>query len=92
MNGYLKFLMMKTLILFGTFVSPIGEGQRLSRLSLMSAASTLIARLTQQLIDHRHDAVTDGDVVTHLATAMSVRDLQEQVSKLCPARSPIPSV
>ena len=42
--------------------------------------------------DRRHDAVTDGDVVTHLATAMSVRDLHEQVSKLCPAGSPIPSV
>ena len=42
--------------------------------------------------DRQHDTVTGGDVITHLATAMSVRDLHEEVTKLCPAGSPIPSV
>ena len=40
----------------------------------------------------RHDAVVEGDVVTHLATAMSVRDFHDQVIKICPDSTPIPSV
>lgn len=42
--------------------------------------------------DRRHDAVVEGDVVTHLAAAMSVRDLHEQVTKQCPEGTPIPSI
>lgn len=32
------------------------------------------------------------DVVTHLAAAMSVRDFHDQVTKLCPEGTPIPSI
>ena len=42
--------------------------------------------------DRRHDLLSGNDVVTHLATAMSVADLHAQVVKLCPDRTPIPSV
>ena len=46
--------------------------------------------------DRRHDpTVSDGNgnhqVITHLAVAMSVRDLLEQVSKRLPEGTPIPS-
>ena len=40
----------------------------------------------------RHDVVVGGDVVTHLAAAMSVRDFHDQVTKLCPEGTPIPSI
>jgi hypothetical protein len=42
--------------------------------------------------DRHHDAVVGGDVVTHLATAMSVRDLHEEVAKQCPEGTSIPSI
>ena len=42
--------------------------------------------------DRRHDAVAGEEVVTHFATALSVRDLHDQVSKQCQAGTPIPSV
>ena len=44
--------------------------------------------------DRRHDVVAgNADVVTHLATALSVRDLHEQqVSKQCPEGTAIPSI
>ena len=42
--------------------------------------------------DRRHDPVVGGNAVTHLATAMSVKDLHEQVAKLCPEGTPIPSI
>ena len=42
--------------------------------------------------DRRHDAVVESDVVTHLATAMSVRDFHDQVIKMCPNGTPIPSI
>ena len=42
--------------------------------------------------DRRHDVVVQGDVVTHLATAMSVRDFHDQVSKMCPEGTAIPSI
>ena len=43
--------------------------------------------------DRRHDTVMKGnDVVTHLAVAMSASDFHEQVVKICPENTPIPSV
>ena len=42
--------------------------------------------------DRRHDLVVGSDVVTHLAAAMSVNDLHEQVAKRCPEGTPIPSI
>ncbi len=43
--------------------------------------------------DRRHDVVAgNDDVVTHLAIALSVRDLHEQVSSQCPEGTTIPSV
>ena len=43
--------------------------------------------------EHRHDTVeADGDVITHLANALSVRDLHEEVTKNAPPGTPIPSV
>ena len=43
--------------------------------------------------DRRHDVVAGNeDVVIHLATALSVRDLHEQVSKQCPEETAIPSI
>ena len=43
--------------------------------------------------ERRHDTVQgDGDVITHLARALSVRDLHEEVTKQCPPGTPIPSV
>ena len=42
--------------------------------------------------DRRHDSLHEGDVVTHLASAFSVRDLHEQVAKSCPSNTPIPSI
>lgn len=38
--------------------------------------------------DCRHDPVVGGDAVTHLATATSIKDLREQVAKLCPGEPP----
>ena len=43
--------------------------------------------------DRRHDVVVGSDdVVTHLATALSVRDLHEQVSNKCAEGTAIPSI
>lgn len=43
--------------------------------------------------DRRHDPVDkDGEAVTHLAMAMSARDLHEQIKAECPEGMPIPSV
>lgn len=43
--------------------------------------------------DRRHDTIMKGnDVITHLAVAMSASDFHEEVSKICPENTPIPSV
>ena len=43
--------------------------------------------------ERRHGDVDEGgDVLTHLAAALSVRDLYDQVSARCPPGTPIPSV
>ena len=42
--------------------------------------------------DRRHDSFSGSDVVTYLATAMSVTELHTQVAKSCPEGTPIPSV
>jgi hypothetical protein len=42
--------------------------------------------------ERRHDPVQGEDVITHLATALSVRDLHDQVTKQCPPDTPIPSI
>ena len=42
--------------------------------------------------DCRHDVIADNDVVTHLATAMSVCYLHKQVAESCPGEVDIPSV
>lgn len=42
--------------------------------------------------DRRHDAVHDGDVIVHMATALGVRDLHAQVTMRCPDGTPVPSV
>ena len=42
--------------------------------------------------DRRHDTVDkSGEVITHLARALSARDLHDEVSKQCPPNTPIPS-
>ena len=43
--------------------------------------------------ERRHDTVeADGDIITHLAKALSVRDLHDEVTKKCPPGTPIPSI
>ena len=42
--------------------------------------------------DRRHDTIANDDVVTHLATALSVRDLHEEVCKQCPDGTKMPSI
>ena len=43
--------------------------------------------------ERRHDVVgSSGDVITHLARALSARDLHDEVSKRCPPGTLIPSV
>ena len=42
--------------------------------------------------DRRHDTVVDGDVVTHLATALNAPNLHNEVAKRCPDGTPIPFV
>lgn len=43
--------------------------------------------------ERRHDPVADGgEVITHLARALSVRDLYDQVCKKCPEGTPLPSI
>ena len=46
--------------------------------------------------ERRHDSVTDDDdgttVITHLATALSVRELHDGVKKMAPEDCPIPSI
>ncbi|KAJ8375554.1 hypothetical protein SKAU_G00061340, partial [Synaphobranchus kaupii] len=42
--------------------------------------------------ERRHDTIADDDVVTHLATALSVRDLHEEVCKQCPDGTKVPSI
>ena len=42
--------------------------------------------------ERRHDAVDNGEVVTHLARALSVRDMFDQVCERCPEGTPIPSI
>ncbi|KAI6648992.1 hypothetical protein LOD99_6875 [Oopsacas minuta] len=42
--------------------------------------------------EHRHDAVDNGEVVTHLAHAFSMRDMFDQVCKRCPEGTPLPSI
>ena len=42
--------------------------------------------------DRRHDEVDkDYDVITHLAVAMNVGDLYNEVKKRCPEETPTPS-
>ena len=41
--------------------------------------------------ERRHDPVS-GEVVTHLARALSVRDMYDQVCKKCPEGTPLPSI
>lgn len=51
------------------------------------------AKVETAVDDRRHDALDeDGQSITHLAMALSVRDLHEQVSKECPEETAIPSV
>lgn len=42
--------------------------------------------------DRRHDDVVDGEVVTHMATALNATDFYDQVVKSCPEDMAIPSV
>ena len=42
--------------------------------------------------ERRDDAVDNGEVVTHLARALSVRDMFDQVCKRCPEGTPLPSI
>ena len=52
----------------------------------------IVEKVETAVDDRRHDTVSgDGDVVVHLAAALSVRDLHSQVQKRCPD-APIPSV
>ena len=51
------------------------------------------AKVETVVDDWRHDQVDeDGQAITHLAMAMSARDLHEQVAKECPEGTAIPSV
>lgn len=51
----------------------------------------IVSTIKTAVDDRRHDAV-DEEVVTHLATALSVRDLHEQVTLRCPGETKIPSI
>lgn len=42
--------------------------------------------------ERRHDTVKGDEIVSHLAQALSVRDLHEQVTSRCPPDTPIPSI
>ena len=42
--------------------------------------------------ERRHDTVKGDEIVSHLAQALSARDLHEQVTSLCPPGTPIPSI
>ena len=51
------------------------------------------AKVETAVDDRRHDQVDeDGQAITHLAMAMSARDLHEQVAKECTEGTAIPSV
>lgn len=51
------------------------------------------SKIESAVDDRRHDAVSkDGESVTHLAMAISARDLHEQIVKSCPEGTAIPSV
>ena len=50
-------------------------------------------RIETAVGDRRHDSIDEsGETVVHLAMAMSAQDLHEQVKKVCPEGTPIPSV
>ena len=54
-------------------MSPVGEDQQLPQLSLLSSCCQYIdSQIDTEVDDCQHAAVTDGDVFTNLATAMSV--------------------
>ncbi|KAI6647765.1 hypothetical protein LOD99_8606 [Oopsacas minuta] len=42
--------------------------------------------------ERRHDAVDNGEVVTHLARTLSVGDMFDQVCKRRPEGTPLPSI
>ncbi|XP_033096588.1 uncharacterized protein LOC117100862 [Anneissia japonica] len=52
-----------------------------------------IASSVETAVDERrHDSIADDEVIVHLATALSVRDLHEQVSSRCPEGTKIPGI
>ena len=62
-------------------------------LSFLDECQKYIASTVETAVDdRRHDKVRDGDVVTHLATALNAKDLYKEVVKRCPEGTPIPSV
>ena len=50
------------------------------------------AKVETVVDDRRHDEFTGNDVVTHLATAMSINDFHEKVAESCSESIAIPSV
>jgi hypothetical protein len=59
---------------------------------LNKCRETISASIETAVDDRRHDAVSDNEVITHLATALSVRDLYDQVVKRCEEGTKIPSI
>ena len=59
---------------------------------LKECQSYLEGSIETAVDERRHDAVDNGEVVTYLACALSVRDMFEQVCKRCPEGTPIPSI
>jgi len=86
-SGSLSFLKMRILTSFGTFVSTTRAALRLTLLFDFCQSYIIDGQVDTAVDDRRHDPVVGGRV-----TAMSVQDLHEQVAKLCPEGTPIPSL
>lgn len=68
-------------------------GQPEKYLDFLQECQTYISANIEVAVDERrHDTIdSEGDVITHLANAFSVRDLHEQVAAQCPPGVQIPS-
>ncbi|XP_071947398.1 uncharacterized protein [Antedon mediterranea] len=59
---------------------------------LNKCRETINAGIETAVDDRRHDQVSENEVITHLATAVSVRDLYDQVIERCDEGTKIPSL
>ena len=42
--------------------------------------------------ERRHDTLHEGNVITHMATALNARTLYDEICKICPPDTPVPSI